>query len=111
MASPPPNGGTNAVAFLRSGLIRTSVTVTAALGSVTSAPTGVTVSGAALISIALQSPSPLLPVYLTVPYRVQARYSDGSQFDHLFVDGETHTVVGFGLSGSTLYLRIASATR
>jgi hypothetical protein len=63
------------------GVSAGDTTVTATLGAVTSAPTGVTVSGAALISIALQSPTPLLPVYLTVPYRVQARYSDGSQFD------------------------------
>ncbi len=63
------------------GVSAGDTTVTATLGPVTSAATGVTVSGASLISIALQSPSPLLPVYLTVPYRVQARYSDGSQFD------------------------------
>ena len=63
------------------GVAAGDTTVTAALGAVTSQPASVTVSGAALLSVALQPRQLLLPLFLTVPLRLLANYSDGSQFD------------------------------
>ncbi|MBS2023897.1 MAG: Ig-like domain-containing protein, partial [Deltaproteobacteria bacterium] len=55
--------------------------VTAALDGVTSAPTSVNVTGATLLSLRMQPPQQLLPVYQYIPLRLFARYSDGSEQD------------------------------
>ena len=77
---------------LVAGVAAGDTTVTAALAGVTSVPAWVTVSGATILSVQLSLGGPqgggglpggqlLLPLYLTVPLRLVANYSDGSQFD------------------------------
>lgn len=63
------------------GLAAGQADVAALLGPVASGPVPVTVTAATLLSLRLQPPRLLVPVYQTLPFRLLARYSDGSEFD------------------------------
>src|SRR5207253_1975577 len=55
--------------------------ISAALDGVTSNASSISVIGATLVGVRLQPGRLLLPQYLTVPVRLFALYSDGSEFD------------------------------